>query len=114
MVAPVWVHLFSLLVDFSDPEILEGIDNSIGRFVKVANSTRGGRSTSYARTYIYMNIIEPLLDILELEYQDEVWRQVLNYEHIPFRCKRCHEYMHLYKAYPLNQVEEKEIGPKEA
>eukprot|EP00253_Pinus_taeda_P003838 PITA_03838 len=64
--APIWVRLFRLPVEFWDPEILEGIGNTISAFVK----------------------------------------QPLDYEHIPFRCRRCHEYGHLYRQCPLNKEEE--------
>jgi len=30
----------------------------------------------------------------------------MDYEHIPFRCRRCHEYGHLFKQFPLNVGEE--------
>jgi len=49
-----------------------------------------------------MNIAEPLPEMIELEYAGQVWQQLLDYEHIPFRCRRCHEYGHLYKSCPLN------------
>lgn len=86
MATLVWVRDFSLPVDFWDLEILEGIGNSIGRFVKVVDSTRRGRYMSYAQIYFYMNIMEPLPEFVEPEYQDEVWQRPLNYEHIPFCC----------------------------
>lgn len=101
LAALIWVWLFGLPMDFWDPEILEGIGNSIGTFVKVADSTRKGRYTSYARICVYMNITKPLPDYIELEYHDEVWPQLIDYEHIPFR-RRCHEYGHLFQACPLN------------
>lgn len=62
-----------------------------------------GRYTSYAWICVYMNITEPLLDYIELEYHDEVWPQPLGYEHIPFWCFQCHEYGNLFRACTLNQ-----------
>ena len=59
-------------MDFWDPEILEGIGNTIGSFVKIAETTKRGRYTSYARICVYMNIANPILDIVELEYHEEV------------------------------------------
>lgn len=102
LAAPVWVRLFGLPMDYWDPEILEGIGNSLGSFVKIAEATARGRYTSFARICVYMNISEPLPDTIELEYAGTVWQQPLDYEHIPFRCRRCHEYGHLYKSCPLN------------
>jgi len=84
---------------------LEGIGNTIGAFVKVADITRRGKYTSYARICVYMNIVEPLPEHIELEYHDSVLQQPLDYEHIPFRCRRCHEYGHLVRQCPLNKEE---------
>jgi hypothetical protein len=102
LAAPVWVRLFGLPMDFWDPEILEGIGNSLGSFVKIVEATVRGRYTSFARICVYMNIFEPLPEMIELEYAGKVRQQLLDYEHIPFRCRRCHEYGHLYKSCPLN------------
>jgi hypothetical protein len=102
LAAPVWVRLFGLPMDFWDPEILEGIGNSLGSFVKIVEATTRGRYTSFARICVYMNISEPLPDMIELEYAGKIWQQMLDYEHVPFRCRRCHEYGHLYKSCPLN------------
>ena len=79
----------------------------IGRFFKIAETIKKERYTSYARICVYMNIVEPIPNIVELEYHEEVWQQILDYEHILFICRRCHEYRHLFKECPLN-IEEGE------
>ena len=48
-----------------------------------------------------MNISKTLPRAVTLEYQDEDWQQTLDYEHIPFRCRRCHEHGHLFIDFPL-------------
>lgn len=106
LAASMWVRLFKLPMDFWDPEILEGIGNTIGSFFKIAESTKKGRYTSYARTCAYMNIANPILGAIELEYHEEVWQQALDYECILFRFRKCHEYGHVYKECPLNAEEE--------
>lgn len=53
-----------------------------------------------------MNISNPIPDTIELEYHEEVWQQTLDYEHIPFRYRRCHEYGHLVKEFHLTAEEE--------
>lgn len=105
LAAPVWIRLFGLPSEFWDPKIIKGIGNSIGSFVKVAESTKRGKYTTYARICAYMNITEPLPDLIELEYHDEIWNQTLDYEHIPFRCHRCHEYGHLLRECPIMLAE---------
>lgn len=49
-----------------------------------------------------MNITKLLPDYIEVEYHDKVWQQPVDYEHIPFCYRRCHEYGHLFKSCPLN------------
>lgn len=106
LATPIWVRLFGLPVEFLDPEILDGIGNTIGDFVKIAEAMKRGKYKSYAILCVYMNIAEPLPEHIELEYHDEIWQQPIDYEHIPFRCQKCHEYGHLYKQCPLNKEEE--------
>eukprot|EP00253_Pinus_taeda_P017343 PITA_17343 len=106
MDAPVWVRLFGLPDEFWDPEILEGIGNTIGSFVKTAEITKRGKYNAYARICVYINLAEPLPENVEVEYHDSIWKQPLDYEHIPFRCRICHEYGHLYRQCPLNKDEE--------
>lgn len=98
---------------FLGSEILDGIGNSIGTFIKVADTTRKGRYTSYDQICVYMNITEPLPDCIEVEYHDEIWQQPLDYEHIPFRCRRCHDYGHLFRFCPQNIPENTQGNNKE-
>jgi len=99
--APVWIRLYSLPQEFWLEEILMGIGNTLGQYVKASEATRQRKYTSYARICVYMNISKALPGAVTLEYQDEEWLQTLDYEHIPFRCRRCHEHGHLYRDFPL-------------
>jgi hypothetical protein len=49
-----------------------------------------------------MDISKALPGTITLEYQDEEWAQTIDYEHIPFRCRKCHEHGHLFRDFPLN------------
>jgi hypothetical protein len=51
-----------------------------------------------------MNIAQALPGTVILEHHDEDWVQTLDYEHIPFRCRRCHEHGHLFRDFPLTQL----------
>lgn len=73
MDAPVWVRLFGLPDEFWDPEILEGIGNTIGSFVKIAEVTKRGKYNAYARICVYINLANPLPENIEIEYHDEIW-----------------------------------------
>jgi len=39
---------------------------------------------------------------ISLEYHDEEWIQKIDYDHIPFKCRKFHEHGHLFQDYPLN------------
>jgi hypothetical protein len=100
--APVWLRLYSLPQEFWLEEILAGIGNTIGSYVKASEATKQRRYTAYARICVYLNISKPLPGAIILDYQDEEWSQTLDYEHIPFRCRKCHEHGHLFRECPLN------------
>ena len=100
--APVWIRLYSLPQEFWLEEILMGIGNTVGQYVKASEATKIRKYTSYACICIYMDISKALPGSITLEYQDEVWNQTIDYEHIPFRCRKCHEHGHLFRDCPLN------------
>ena len=54
-----------------------------------------------------MDLSRALLDELILEVFDEKWVQTVDYEHILFRCRRCHEHGHLIRDCPLSNVDNK-------
>ena len=101
--ASVQICLYSLLQEFQLEEILMGIGNTVGHYVKTSEVTKQRKYTSYARICVYMNISKALLGVVMVEYQDEDQKQTLDYEHIPFHCRKCHEHVHLFKDCPLNK-----------
>jgi hypothetical protein len=110
--APVWIHLYSLPQEFWLEEVLASIGNTIGIYVKYLEATKQRRYTSYARICVYLNIEKPLPGTIVLKYQDEDWIQTIDYEHIPFRCRKCHEHGHLFRECPLNATP-KEGNPED-
>ena len=79
-----------------------GIGNTVAHYVKASEATRKKKYTSYARICVYMDISKALPGFVTLEYQDEDWQQTLDYEHIYFRCRKCHEHGHLFRDCLLN------------
>jgi len=53
---------------------------------------------------VEMDLSGALPDEVILEVFDEEWVQTVDYEHIPFRCRRCHEHGHLFRDFPLSKV----------
>ena len=52
-----------------------------------------------------MDLLGALLDEIILEVFYENWVQAVDYEHVPFRCRKCHERGHLFRDFPLNKME---------
>jgi len=49
-----------------------------------------------------MRLDKALLDSVSLSHDDYEWIQPLDYEHVPFRCRKCHAHEHLFRDCPLN------------
>ena len=103
-IASVWLRLYSLPCELWRPKILEDIGNALGRFVKIADQTKKMRYVSYACICVYLDISKELPENIKLSWQDEEWIQTIDYEHIPFHCRKCHEHGHLFHACPLNSL----------
>lgn len=53
-----------------------------------------------------MDLSGALLDEVILEVYDEEWVHAVDYEHILFICRKCHENGHLFRECPLNKRED--------
>ena len=62
------ILLYSLLREFWEAKILEGIGNTFSSFIKISDMTKQGQYTSYAHIYIYMNVSKHLSDSMCLIY----------------------------------------------
>ena len=100
--APVWIRLYSLPLEYWDEDSLKDIGNALGEFVKIAEETKMRRYTSYAHICVCMRLDKPLPDSVSLYHDDFEWVQPLDFEHVPFRCRKCHAIGHLFRDCPLN------------
>ena len=79
--------------------------NKLGHFIKISNVTLKGKYTSFAQICVEMDLSGALLNAIILEVYDKEWVQVVDYDHVPFRCRKCHEHGHLFKDFPSNKME---------
>jgi hypothetical protein len=107
-IVPIWLRLYSLLINYRLPSTFKSIGNKLGKYVKTSEATLKGRYTSYLRICIEMDVSGALLEAIRLEFRDEEWIQSIDYEKIPFRCRIFHEHGHLFKDFPLNKKQEAE------
>ena len=108
---PVSIRLYSLPQEFWNEEILMGIGNTIGTYVKATKSTKQMCYMAYARICVYMNVSTTIPTSITLSYEVCDWLQSLDYEFIPFRCHHCHEHGHLFRECPLTQFKKATPNP---
>ena len=58
---------------------------------------------AYARILVHLDTRGDLQEHITLQWKTFSRQQILNYEEVPFPCKRCHKVGHLFKDYPLNK-----------
>jgi len=54
-----------------------------------------------------MDLSRALPDEIILEVLHEEWVQTVDYEHILFRCRKCHKCGHFIRDCPLSKAEDK-------
>lgn len=104
---PVWVRLFSLPLYYWQNESLVAIGNKLGHFIKASEATRRDKYTSYVRICVDMDLSRALPDKVILEVFDEEWVKMVDYEHIPFKCRKCHKHGHLIRDCLISKEEDK-------
>jgi len=104
---PVWVRFYSLPLDYWLPTTLKLIGYSLGKFIKISEATLQGRYIAYAKICVEMDFSRILPEAVKLEFRVDFWLQPMDYEQIPFRCRRWHDHGQLIRECALRKVEEK-------
>ena len=65
--------------------------------------TQDHKVISFAHICVEVDLNNLLPDSMEICMGSSSWIQQLDYETLPFRCRICHEYKHLYCNYPRNK-----------
>jgi len=94
--------MYSLPLEYWDEESLKAISNGLGEFIKIAEETKLRKNTSYVCICIYMWLGKALTDSESLLHDDFEWIQPIDYEYVPFRCRKFHAHGHLFRNCPLN------------
>lgn len=96
-IGPIWVHLPGLPLQFWAEDIFRCIGDDMGVYLDHNRSYQDTGCMEIARILVHLDTKEGLVESNFLQ-MDEITRwQILNYEGIPFHCRRCHEVGNLYK-----------------
>ena len=90
-----------LLFPLWNKHILEGIANTIGRYVAVDEDFHLAYDKRIARVLVEMDISVGLAADVEILCNERLLAQRLDYLHVSFRCSRCHKTGHLRRACPF-------------
>jgi hypothetical protein len=94
---PIWVQLPGLSSHLWNKKCFQAIGNHLGYFITTDTGFLETGEMVVARILVLLNLREGLKEFLNLTDLGITRVQILAYEGIPFRCKRCHEYRHIIK-----------------
>lgn len=97
---PVWVRLYNLPLHFWSDRVLEGIGNSIGKYIKTDLERIDERVYTFARICVEVDLSKGLPDNIRLIYKQQNWLQGLDYENTAFICRLCRQTRHLQNTCP--------------
>lgn len=75
--------------------LLEAIGNALGDFLMVGDESSNIMHSTYARILVGMYIFKGFLEMIKLDNFKGYWIQTLDYEGLPFRCRKCSKRGHL-------------------
>jgi len=92
--SPIWVRLPALPLHYWEPFHFRNIGNILGSFLEADLSYLETFDQRVARILVSINLREGLAEQMNLIWGSEVTPQILDYENVPFRCRRCYVYGH--------------------
>ena len=101
---PVWVRLPNLPVHCWNWESLKHIGNTLGKFIDRANSKD---QYDCARICVEVDLEVGFPEAIKIRVGSWTHVQNLDYEQLPFKCRKCHVYGHFARGCPKNSEVEK-------
>lgn len=99
----VWVRRHNLPLHLLHPKVLEGIENMVGRYIKLDTQRIEEAISTFARICVEVELSKGLTDCILLTHNNQCWTQLLDYENITFRCRLCLQTRHLQNTCPLEK-----------
>jgi hypothetical protein len=102
---PVWVRLPNLPIHCWNWDSLKHIGDALGKFIDRENNKD---QYDCARICVEVDLEVGLPKAIKINVRSWSHIQKLDYEHLPFKCRGCHEYGHFARNCPKNSEEDKE------
>ena len=91
---PIWVHLLGLPLPFWFEDHFSHIGNLLGTYLEGDTSFKVMKLKRVARILANINIRNGIPSVVQMDWGQYSYHQVLDYENVPFRCRCCHVYGH--------------------
>lgn len=98
---PIWVHLPGLPMQFWTAQVFRRIGDALGTYLDHDKSYEQSRIMTMPRILVHLDTRPGLKEKITLHHRHFSRKQLLDYEGVPFCCRRCHKIGHLYKDCPL-------------
>ena len=95
LAVPVWVRLPHLPLHCWNDETLQAIGNSLGNYIDKAEPKC--HFLSYTRICVEVDLEKGLPQAINLYLDGWEHMQNVDYEQLPFKCDKCHEYGNFVK-----------------
>lgn len=95
-----WMTIPGLPIVLWTEDILMGIANAVGRFVRLDKQNLHGIDRRYAKVMVELDTRGGLPGEIEIAWGQKVWKQTLDYFKIPFRCYSCKQLGHVRATCP--------------
>jgi hypothetical protein len=108
----VWVRLPNLPVHCWNWDSLKHIGNALGKFIDRANNKD---QYDCARICVEVDLEVGLPEAIKIKVGNWTHLQKLDYEQLPFKCRKCHVYGHFARGCPtnVNQIRvKKKVGTR--
>ncbi|CAI9094820.1 OLC1v1030620C1 [Oldenlandia corymbosa var. corymbosa] len=88
-VAPIWVSLCDLLIEYMHPEVIFSMATAIGQPLKVDTPTLNMTRPSVARFCVEVDLMKELPKSVKIGKRGRKHEQIFTYEHVPAYCSKC-------------------------
>lgn len=100
-IGPIWIQLLDLPLQYWSEDIFRRIGNAIGSFMDYDKSYQHTGMMAYVRILINLDTRGGLQEFITIQWRDTACKKIIDYEGIPYCCRRCHKVGHLFKDCPL-------------
>lgn len=100
---PIWVRLPGLPIPFWAEEVFIRVGNALGTYLDYDRTYVESGNRMLARILVHLDTHDGLEEQITLQWGRCIRVQSLDYEGVPFRCRRCHKVGNLAKECPLNK-----------